>query len=158
MFKNTGKQIKIWAIVLCIIGLGLSIYWGFYFASLNDGKSLLSDLYRNLALFFLVVGPALAWISGLVLYGFGQLVENSDKLANGVGKDEAEVLTTNAAIVAPMSSNITNNANSNAYSFACPKCGKQLSISKGSEDADFPEACRCPYCLEQIDLRRYRKN
>ena len=68
MFQNVGKKIKIWAISLFIIYTIACIICGIIF--LCDGEAL--------GLIPLLVGPFASWVSSFLLYGFGQLVENSD--------------------------------------------------------------------------------
>ena len=39
------------------------------------------------ALLVMVVGPIVAWVGSWLLYGFGQLIENSDTLVKNTAKD-----------------------------------------------------------------------
>jgi len=74
MYKNIGGKIKrlseilfeIEAAGLIIGGIVLKFYYGFNTA---------------ICLLIAVLGPIVAWISSWFLCGFGQLIENSDNIA-----------------------------------------------------------------------------
>ena len=70
MFNNIGKKIKTVTLFFFVIGCILSIVLGAYIiAKINKwGWALL------------LLGPLSSWISSLLTYGFGQLVENSDRM------------------------------------------------------------------------------
>ena len=72
MFNNIGNKIKILAVVISIITIVCCVFIAIY--NLSEGAYLYALIYA-------VVGPMLAWISSFLLYGFGQLIENSDKMA-----------------------------------------------------------------------------
>ena len=70
MFDNIGSKIKTVASTLTVIGIVLSIISGLIV--LLDGE--ISGL------FMMIFGSLLSWLGSFLLYGFGQLVENSDKI------------------------------------------------------------------------------
>ena len=82
MFKNIGGKIKGLATVICWIGIIISIIVGivFFIEAGNAGRS-----RRTTAIITgvgtIVGGSLVSWIGSFLLYGFGQLVENSDKVA-----------------------------------------------------------------------------
>lgn len=78
MFDNIGSKIKKLAELLCWIGMLLSIIGGVILMYAVD-----SLVPVGTAIVF--IGPLLSWISSFVLYGFGELVENS---AVAAGKNE----------------------------------------------------------------------
>ena len=71
MFKNIGGKIKNLAVAITCIGIILSIVVGGVIIS--EGES-------TVGLLVMLVGFLASWISTFILYGFGQMVENSDKL------------------------------------------------------------------------------
>ena len=73
MFSNIGGKIKIWAVITCIIGM---LFW----CILGIVLMLEGDEMIIWGLLVALVGSVLAWIGTFLLYGFGQLIENSDKL------------------------------------------------------------------------------
>lgn len=76
MFDNIGAKIKSLATTTTAIGIIFSIIIAIIITVSTNG-----DL-AIIGILFLIVGSLIAWLSSLVLYGFGQLVENSDKLVN----------------------------------------------------------------------------
>lgn len=74
MFENVGGKIKIVSKVMVWIEIIFSVI---------GGLALLFNRYTQVAgLALLIAGPLVAWLSGLFLYGFGQLIENTDRMAN----------------------------------------------------------------------------
>lgn len=71
MFNKIGEKIKILAIVICIVGIIASLFVGMLFIADNEFL---------LGITTIVVGVLASWVSVFVLYGFGQLVENSEKM------------------------------------------------------------------------------
>lgn len=67
MFDNIGGKIKATAKVFCWIAIIASLILG------------ILVLYGNtlVGVVFIIMGPLFAWIGSFVLYGFGELVENS---------------------------------------------------------------------------------
>jgi hypothetical protein len=70
MFDNIGGKIKTLAMTLTGLGITLSIVAGVI--SLSDGSIE--------GLFIMIFGSLLSWLGSFLLYGFGQLVENSDRM------------------------------------------------------------------------------
>ena len=77
MFKNIGSKIKMLAKVTCWVGVIGSVLGGLI-ALINamDGD----DSLIPIAFVMLIGGPILSWIGSWITYGFGQLIENTDKL------------------------------------------------------------------------------
>ena len=78
MFDNIGGKIKMLAKVLCWIGIIGSVITGFsLMAFLSRGIGFLGVL---LGLLVAGVGCLFAWIGSFFTYGFGQLIENTDRI------------------------------------------------------------------------------
>lgn len=71
-FNNIGKKIKTMAKISFYLLSGLLIFYGIILIIKTD-----NDIW---GLLWLILGPIISWISSFTLYGFGQLVDNSDKL------------------------------------------------------------------------------
>ena len=71
-FNNIGEKIKGLAIAYFIISTIAQIIYGIY---------LWFEFASGLGFLLIIASPFLAWISSWTLYGFGQLVENSQKSA-----------------------------------------------------------------------------
>ena len=73
MFNNICKKIRICSIVLLCVGLGLSLFLSIpYF----------DDYYNYLGFFTFIGGSVLSYVNSILIYGFGIIVENSEKNLN----------------------------------------------------------------------------
>ena len=84
MFKNIGGKIKGIAIISAIICMIPSVILGLYLMSLSE----ISEPMGVLGLIVIILGVLFPWIGFYLLYGYGQLVENSDKLVLILGGKE----------------------------------------------------------------------
>ena len=75
MFDNIGKKIKSLAETISYIGIAASVIFSILFM-LADAS--LESIF--LGLFYLIAGAVASWIGSFLLYGFGQLIENTDIL------------------------------------------------------------------------------
>lgn len=83
MFSHIGGKIKTWAVILSILGIAASVIYGGVVAT----KDVLAGVL------IIVFGSLGSWVSSFLLYGFGQLVENSDKIVEKleeISKDKDE--------------------------------------------------------------------
>lgn len=76
MFSNIGGKIKGLAKVFTWIGIIASVISGIAMMLMDD------DIFLFIGLIIMIAGSLLSWISSFMLYGFGHLVENSDKLVS----------------------------------------------------------------------------
>ena len=72
MFGNIGGKIKTLAQVVTWIGIIGSVIYGFVLGIYED------LIFEGFIMALL--GSLISWVSSFVLYGFGQLIENTDKL------------------------------------------------------------------------------
>ena len=72
MFDNIGSKIKTLAKVVCWIGIIGSVIAGIAMIATMGSVGVLSGLLT------IVLGALLSWVGSFVLYGFGEMVENSD--------------------------------------------------------------------------------
>lgn len=72
MFDNIGGKIKFLAKVTCILEALAGVIYGFII--------LVGDT-NFLGLLIMFFSPLVAWVASWLLYGFGQLIENSDIIA-----------------------------------------------------------------------------
>lgn len=73
MFDNIGRKIKALAQVVCWIGIVCSVIYGVVLMTTDEDLVMVGFMV-------LVMGSVLAWVSSFALYGFGQLIENTDKI------------------------------------------------------------------------------
>ena len=86
MYKDVGKSIKKFASVLCAIGIIFSILGGIAvaLAGMNGALSIpvaQTSVSIAMGVFVAAVGSLLAWLSNLLLYGFGELVDKTAEIA-----------------------------------------------------------------------------
>ena len=72
MFDHIGSKIKIVAQVITWIGILASLIGGIVIMALTESPS---------GFLVMIAGSLVSWLSSLTLYGFGQLIENTDILA-----------------------------------------------------------------------------
>ena len=73
MFDNIGGKIKSLAQVVCWIGIVCSVLYGIILIVADEDLAFLGFVV-------MIIGPLVSWVSSFTLYGFGQLVENTDQL------------------------------------------------------------------------------
>ncbi len=72
MFKDIGVKIKDLARFLSVVGIVASIIFGIgIFQNVNAGTGML----------VIICGPIVSWISSWLLFGFGELVDNTTLIA-----------------------------------------------------------------------------
>lgn len=76
LFGNAGSKIKGTAIAFFIIGVIISLLLGIFtvIAAVNSGEF----GFLLLSIVLILGGIIISWISTVTLYGFGQLIENTD--------------------------------------------------------------------------------
>lgn len=87
MYNNIGGKIQILAIVLCVLGIIACVITGIVF---------LVEEWVGPGILIMIVGSLLSWVSSFFLYGFGQLIENSDILVDYARKAEKSARLTSA--------------------------------------------------------------
>ena len=80
MFTNIGRKIKILAYVITILGIISSLVVGIYFISIDIAES------KAYGIAIIILGSLISWASSFVLYGLGQLIEDTaeNKMYNRV--------------------------------------------------------------------------
>ena len=89
MFDNIGKKIKILAYVLTWVGIIASVITGI--AMMNSFDSIV----KTIGLVVLIVGSLLSWTSSFIIYGFGQLIENTDIIAGRNKSSDSKNVSSN---------------------------------------------------------------
>ena len=81
MFDNVGYKLKVVAKIVCWIGI---------IAAVVSGIALIVQRMALVGIVTIIGGALIAWLSALGLYGFGELVENSDIRTNIAAKQDME--------------------------------------------------------------------
>lgn len=96
MFENIGGKIKAVAQVVCWLGIIVSVICGIIMITQGGGTSFIGFL-------IMILGSLFSWIGSFMTYGFGQLIQNTDKLVaekNSNSTNSAEtIINTNDKIV-----------------------------------------------------------
>ena len=79
MFGNIGGKIKALAQVITWIGIIGSVIGGISVIAISEYLMLTG-------LLIMIIGSLISWVSSFVLYGFGHLIENTDKLVKSLKK------------------------------------------------------------------------
>ena len=81
MYDNIDKKLKVLSKIVMI--LGFSIFGFLVFMGLIGGIA---------QLFFLsLLGMFLSWFLGICLYGFGQLIENTNKIVKALNNEKKKL-------------------------------------------------------------------
>ena len=79
MFDNIGGKIKAVAKVVCWFFIVISVLSGL-FMIINTLDYFRFEIFLT-ALFTMIVGSLVGWLSSLGLYGFGELIERTTEIA-----------------------------------------------------------------------------
>ncbi len=88
MYKNVGRKIQGFAIGFCIIGITFFIIYVFNF--------LVMEIFLQILVSFL--GSLGIWLNSLLIYAFGQLVENVYIIAKKIDPDSYTKIETSPEI------------------------------------------------------------
>lgn len=137
MFDEIGFKIKTVAQVFTWIGIVGSVIWGFVVMGSNVDNAVLFGIL------IIAIGSLASWLGSLTLYGFGQLIENTDILVKrGCEADKMsnESVDTKSGMPIYMQ-NVRNTVKQNQQS-------KENSNNSTSQENEFSNATvQCPACF-----------
>lgn len=114
MFSNIGNKIKTLAVVMCIISMSFSVISGLVMIGTDD------DLILP-GIFIMLLGCLFSWLSSFFMYGFGELVDTNQRLADALANNNNNQYNPNNYVQQPAPNyapNYTYSApvdNNNAY-------------------------------------------
>lgn len=73
MYDNIGNKIKGLAKAVFVIETIMSVIAGFILLTIDEDLSLIG-------FFLMIVGPLVSWLSSLLLYGFGELIDKANEI------------------------------------------------------------------------------
>ena len=152
-YDNIGGKIKSWAKWIFGAGAIAAIIAGFVMIIQDSDMALVG-------LLTIILGPIVAWVSSWLLYGFGQLIENSDIIAaeysrkneqheKVIAKANARKLEQRQAKIKASMEN-PNIPETEYIDVFCPECQAELSFTK--EALHSNEELSCPFCNAPIFL------
>lgn len=140
MYDNIGSKIKIVAQILFVLGVIGSIIFGFVICFGSEDFNAIGFLY-------ILLGGLISWLSTLLMYGFGELIERVCSIDKKPPTDTSPRIVNkqenSATIKMPITDitnekqNVDNNINKSstaAHRWRCSNCNKMI-----SEEV-------CPYC------------
>lgn len=141
MYDNIGKRIKTLSKIICYVETFACILGGIAIAIID------SDLLWLGAL-IIIVGSILSNVGSYALYGFGQLIENSDIIAQQLRNAEKRDLANNNVKKVSVC-----NQDSTAINVYCPKCNEFLTFTKEEMiSSKFLECSRCGHVFNALDV------
>lgn len=150
---DIGRGIKVLAIVSFYVLTIASIVLGIILIAANDG---LEDGWW--ALFIIFFGPIVAFILYVILFGFGELVEDTHVLRSKIEQSPQASSKKYAAAannkndfkgskVKTKQANKEPFENSEFVDYICPACKEEVSYEKGETDVS------CPWCGTELDIK-----
>ena len=151
MYDNIGGKIKNWAVWIFVVEAIAAVIGGIALIANNNGL---------VGFLTVVLGPIAAWVSSWLLYGFGQLIENSDIIAAEYSrkneKHEKVIAKNNEKKQVQRKKQIKANMENPNFDedeyidIACPNCKAELSFTKGQLQSG--EELTCPMCDAPISV------
>ena len=151
-YDNIGGKIKGWAKWIFAIEAIAAVISGFVLMAQNEDMILIGLLVA-------VLGPIVAWVSSWLLYGYGQLIENSDIIAEEYNrkneKHEKDIAKSHAKKEAQRREKVKatianpNTADDEYIDITCPNCKEELSYTK--EELQSGDVI-CPMCDTHISI------
>ena len=129
LFSNSGKKIKIFALISYIVTVGLEALVGTYFFALFTFDSRNGFLWMMITPLvtgiIAIVAAGVSWLPCMLLYGFGELIENSGK--SDKEKEEAKIRfnqNTNKAKATHAPNNLahTQKTSNGTFSYRIDRC------------------------------------
>lgn len=123
MFENIGGKIKTLAVIVCVLGIVASFAGAvnLWMANSRYNPTIVPGVVT------LVAGCLISWVGSFFTYGFGQLIENSDRMVERLERLEACSRDPEAkaapAPSAPVSYAPVNRRKAAEAEWKCGKCG-----------------------------------
>ncbi len=83
MYNKIGEKIEILAEAIAWLGILISVFVGMYLMASDE------DLV-GVGVLIMIIGGLGSWIGSFILYGFGQLIENSEILVSKLSEKEGD--------------------------------------------------------------------
>lgn len=122
MFQNIGRKIKLVVKFFCWVGIIASIILGIV---IMNGRSEFAGIMGAVVA---IVGSLFSWLGSILIYGFGQLIENSDILVARETNPSASANTATNTTPTPTRLNTgyqkCRGCGNLMLGNTCPTCGK----------------------------------
>ncbi len=154
MFDNVG--VKIQTVAKIYAWFQITLYLALAIGMVILGCVFFSDFWYFIffAPLLVLVGGVVAWLSVLLLYGFGKLIEDTSAIRKGekAAPKQAKPAVTKTVSAKPpiiVPSKVAERAtnSTDCISVACPECGKPVSVFEDENHAV------CPWCNTNLERR-----
>jgi len=151
LFGNSGKKVKSLALGVFFVEAIGSIITGIILMGIGI-IFMVTDYFIAFGLLAIVFGPAIAWLSSLVLYAFGELVDKTCGIHNKVVGVEAPgpkapVYQPANVATQPAPVATATTANDGSKEVTCPTCNNRLSFPVETTTG------QCPYCNSKFNIQ-----
>ncbi len=156
MFNNIGGKIKTYATVVTTLGIIGSIFAGIALGS-SGGTS------TSVAFIIMAVGCLVSWLSSFLLYGFGELIEQTTIIAQNTQRGYYKSLSYDEEDIKE-SVEDNNHQESKRY---CEKCGREMysdvcfycqeEAESELENREYFDV-QCRFCGDTLSLTSEEKN
>lgn len=152
MFENIGKKIKSLAEFICYIGMVLYVAIGFALfikaVQIEDGNLAI------IALVILIIGLLASWIGSFFMYGFGELIDNTQKIKEVLQDNKKQKNFNNEYYQNINYKNLKiNEIDEHATIGSCEICGREVVVLRQCEmDNNFEKVSKklCENCIDKI--------
>lgn len=146
MYNNISAKIKVFAICVCVIGTVISLASAaVYFALAIEADD--TNLFIK-GLIVGILGTLVSWVGTFCLYGFGHLIDLSEKtleLQKSIHlSNETPPPQTNES-----NTSIPQKKEKSLVHKLCPHCGETITILEGTLFTT------CSYCNKKINFHKY---
>ena len=151
MFDNIGSKIKTLAKVCCVIEIIGCVIGGITCISIDEALA-------GIGIALILGGSLLSYVGSFALYGFGQLVDNSDIIAE---RYKQEIIRKKKSVDKERKSKIASKINDSSFDdseyidFPCPNCEETISFIKS--DIKNNRFLECPMCGEEFETKQVFK-
>ena len=91
MFNQPGKKIQKLAIVVFVILLIFDLLFAFGISSFFDSRAGISWIGTVIGFIIIVIGAIISWVSVIILYSFGCLVEDVEYIRTRLDMTEEDI-------------------------------------------------------------------
>ena len=143
MFSNVGDKIKIVAKIFFMLELIASVIGGIYVMTYGG-------VYVLFGLLTAVAGVLVAWASALFIFGFGQLISNTDRIKAQTKTTEVKQAEISKSV--DIKSGSKSASEDNYVDLKCPSCKATLSYK--SSFLEKQSKVTCPMCDAEIEINK----
>ena len=141
MFEDIGAKIKFLAKTLCCLGIIASLFSGCYLLATGIRNNIESKII--LGILIALLGSLFSWVGNFIMYGFGQLIENSEKIIEH-NKNTSGQLNY-------ISGQYQSKSNTPQV-YRCPHCGRTVEVTLGLFNYSSNRSCNCPHCFREFNI------